>query len=689
MTRPGEDWYRGAEHELGQLATAVQQQALIHLEAISYTATALIESLQASDQLVVHALSSPSGPPLITNLINVGVLATKLGIGLGYYGDDLHRLALAGLVHDIGIFAISQNVLTKTGRLTSDERVLIEQHPRLGYESIRQLGESYEWLAEVVLQAHERGMGQGYPNKLKGRQISELAQIIGAVDIFDALISPRPYRRRLLPHEAVRELLVNERTAFPREVMKALVEQLSVYPLGTKVRLSSGEEGMVIRINPRYPSRPVVKIEQADGSSIPSRNVDLSTMPMVSVTDTIDPPAVDRIDFFKAEEPAFTTASSVNASDQFAVLLESLDAIASVIETVVKKKEGSGELGMASTRPAGPASDGATTTTSNAVGDLQKEVIGLFALEAREWLNQIQTAHAALEQASERLLQSKLLNIMLQGMTNLARSAAAVPLPAIENMATGLLPLLHSAARQDRATAAHHLGALQEGLNRLATAVRDLSCEHADEYGDPDAEREPVREAAESRESGLGAATGPASSGPTILDSLRRLHQVRGRSLQPMRDVLEDVIRRAEEQSEGGGDVIDGRTIGRILNELNDLDERFLEHMSERVPELLQKITRLRRESGNDAPSLEALTPVLQHIDGLGQAVDEVGASTISTFLQGLRAFLLVAAHNQTTDTHRRLEAVETRLRSLVPLAKQWVDIGRVERAAIIDILPV
>ena len=345
MTRPGEDWYRGAEHELGQLATAVQQQALIHLEAISYTATALIESLQASDQLVVHALSSPSGPPLITNLINVGVLATKLGIGLGYYGDDLHRLALAGLVHDIGIFAISQNVLTKTGRLTSDERVLIEQHPRLGYESIRQLGESYEWLAEVVLQAHERGMGQGYPNKLKGRQISELAQIIGAWDIFDALISPRPYRRRLLPHEAVRELLVNERTAFPREVMKALVEQLSVYPLGTKVRLSSGEEGMVIRINPRYPSRPVVKIEQADGSSIPSRNVDLSTMPMVSVTDTIDPPAVDRIDFFKAEEPAFTTASSVNASDQFAVLLESLDAIASVIETVVKKKEGSGGTG--------------------------------------------------------------------------------------------------------------------------------------------------------------------------------------------------------------------------------------------------------------------------------------------------------------------------------------------------------
>ena len=64
MTRPDEDWYRRAEHELAQLATAVQQQVPIHLEAISLTATALIESLQVSDQLVVQALSSPSGPRL-------------------------------------------------------------------------------------------------------------------------------------------------------------------------------------------------------------------------------------------------------------------------------------------------------------------------------------------------------------------------------------------------------------------------------------------------------------------------------------------------------------------------------------------------------------------------------------------------------------------------------------------------
>ena len=107
--------------------------------------------------------------------------------------------------------------LTKAGRLTPEERMLIEQHPELGYQALRKLGTTHDWLAEVVRQAHERWNGQGYPNKLKGRQINEFAQIIGVVDVFDALVSPRPYRRRFLPHEAVRELVVVERTAFPRK----------------------------------------------------------------------------------------------------------------------------------------------------------------------------------------------------------------------------------------------------------------------------------------------------------------------------------------------------------------------------------------------------------------------------------------------------------------------------------------
>ena len=92
----------------------------LDLKRVSSLASDMVESLSRSDQLVVEALAGSSGSPLITNLINVGILATKVGVGLGYYGMELERLALAGLVHDIGLFAFPQSLVTKAGRLTPE-----------------------------------------------------------------------------------------------------------------------------------------------------------------------------------------------------------------------------------------------------------------------------------------------------------------------------------------------------------------------------------------------------------------------------------------------------------------------------------------------------------------------------------------------------------------------------------------
>ena len=114
--------------------------------------------------------------------------------------------------------------------------MLIEQHPELGYQAIRKAGQKYDWLAQVVRQAHERWNGQGYPNKLKGRQISEFAQIIGVVDVFDALVSPRGYRRRFFPYEAVRELIGGGTDGVPsrgRQGLGRTAVSLSAGYLGT------------------------------------------------------------------------------------------------------------------------------------------------------------------------------------------------------------------------------------------------------------------------------------------------------------------------------------------------------------------------------------------------------------------------------------------------------------------------
>jgi hypothetical protein len=333
------EWYDQAEQALSKTAVAVQGCRPLALFSLERLAADLVASLQRNDELVVEALSGRSGSPLITNLINVAILGTKIGIGLGYYGEELQRLAFAGLVHDIGLFAVPHTLITKNGRLTQEERTVIEQHPEFGYRVMEQCGSDYHWLARVIRQAHERFNGQGYPERLKGREIHEMAQICGVVDVFDALVSERPYRRRLLPHEAVKELLVTERTTFPREILKALVEQLSVYPLGTMVRLTTGEVGIVAKVNSRYPLRPVVRVDDGQGKEgAEERQLDLSRIPLISVVETVNPPAVGRVRFTDRSPRIQSSASPTVVSDHFTALLESLDAIALTMQGVVTSR---------------------------------------------------------------------------------------------------------------------------------------------------------------------------------------------------------------------------------------------------------------------------------------------------------------------------------------------------------------
>ena len=684
--------YRQAEAALAKVAAAVQRQEDLDLSEVTQLASSLVDSLHTSDQLVVEALSSPPGSPLVTNLINVGILATKVGIGLGYFGTELRRLALAGLLHDIGIFAVPQELLTKTGRLSAEERRLIEQHPRMGADVITRLGADHAWLADVVLQAHERGRGQGYPHRLKGREINELAQIIGLVDIFDALVSPRPYRRRLLPHEAVRELLTTERTAFPREIMKALVEQLSVYPLGTRVRLSSGEEGVVVRITARYPSRPVLRVMDAENASTsePPRLIDLSLLPHVSVVDTVEPPALERVSFEPVHAAAKVLATSTTVSDQFAALLESLDAIAGVIQAAVDQP---------AIRPVSPRVSSESEPVDATI-PVRREILGLFVLEAREWLNQIQTALERLDTTSEQARRSQLATILWQSVGNLARSAATVGLTGVEEMATRLFPLLQAAARHERAVAAHHVASLREGLLEISKTVREL--EPVTEKGEPPADSAGQESADDAALNPAMSPVAPASSehaetepvatrqpaAPSILDALRQLHLARGRSREPVRDVLETVIDRAEAEAAGGAKPVDARAIGRMLEELDTLDERFLEHMQARVPKVIDTLRRITR-AGEERPLRpQALEPIFEDIDDLSGSAEQVCAANINLFLQGLRTFLRVTAQHKPAAIRERLAAVEERLATLIPLAQQWVDVGRVERAAIFDILP-
>lgn len=152
--------------------------------------------------------------------------AVLVGRTLGLSGDDLDALHRGGYLHDLGKVGIPDSVLLKTGPLTDAEFALMKRHTDIG-DSLCAPLQSLRHVRPIVRSHHERLDGSGYPNGLRGDEIPVLAQIVGVVDVYDAMISHRPYRGALDPEVATRFLLEEmEQRRFARMYVEAFLDTL-------------------------------------------------------------------------------------------------------------------------------------------------------------------------------------------------------------------------------------------------------------------------------------------------------------------------------------------------------------------------------------------------------------------------------------------------------------------------------
>ena len=132
--------------------------------------------------------------------------AAGLGRALGLGTDDLSALHRGGYLHDIGKVGVPDSVLLKPAPLTAEESALMRRHPEIG-DSLCAPLQSLRSVRPIILGHHERLDGSGYPNGLRGDEVPLLAQIVGIVDVYDALTSRRPYRDALSHDEAVKFMM--------------------------------------------------------------------------------------------------------------------------------------------------------------------------------------------------------------------------------------------------------------------------------------------------------------------------------------------------------------------------------------------------------------------------------------------------------------------------------------------------
>lgn len=192
--------------------------------------------------------------------LNVCILAISFGRHLGMIEEDLHKLGLCGLLHDVGKMKIDPKVLNKPGRLTEKEFKLIKLHTIHGRNLLISAPGSYHGVVDVAYSHHERIDGAGYPRGLKSAGISQFSRIICIVDAYDAMTAKRCYDDARPTTEALKIIYDNRGTQFDEYYAERFLEMVGLYPPGSIVELTNGCVAIVMNTNHRYRHLPKVLV---------------------------------------------------------------------------------------------------------------------------------------------------------------------------------------------------------------------------------------------------------------------------------------------------------------------------------------------------------------------------------------------------------------------------------------------
>jgi len=225
----------------------------------------------------------------VAHAVSTAAYAIRVGRQLDYDNEMLKELALAAYLCDIGLFKVPDQIVNKKGKLTPEEIKVVQAHVEIAYDVLKPFAPEYPEMLRAIYEHHERENGQGYPRGLKGDAISERAKIVGICDSFVAMTHSRPHQRALIQTDSIRELVEMKGKLFSAKIIKAFLDAVSIFPIGTYVVLNNKMVGEVIATNRYTPLKPVIRILYDDqGMAFEEpRVVDLMTNPVLHIEGTI------------------------------------------------------------------------------------------------------------------------------------------------------------------------------------------------------------------------------------------------------------------------------------------------------------------------------------------------------------------------------------------------------------------
>lgn len=249
----------------------------------------ILDSVLMEGDIAIHAINgNHSGDDSYSHALNVTVLGLMLAESLNMTTQDLSRLGMAALFHDIGKSEVPNTILMKTDPLTKPEQSYLEQHSEFGARIAKKSGMP-ERVADIILQHHECSDGSGYPAHLKEAQTDPLARLLAIVNTYDNLCNPINPASAMTPYETLVYMFSHQRSKFDAPLLNLLIKSLGVYPPGSIVQLSDEMHAIVISVNPSKPLRPYVMAHDPHVYREDALIINLSEEPNLNIAKCLRP----------------------------------------------------------------------------------------------------------------------------------------------------------------------------------------------------------------------------------------------------------------------------------------------------------------------------------------------------------------------------------------------------------------
>ncbi len=265
--------FMNAVHTVKELVQAVHLERAINMRRMNTTVQTMVDNiLDNRDAFMGLTSIKMYDEYTFAHSVNTAVLAISIGTFLSFEKPQVASLGVAGLLHDIGKVSVPLDIINKPGKLTEDEWEMVKRHPIEGALILSDIPGVSKIAMVAAFEHHQHGEVRGYPEIDGQHQQHLFTQIVALCDAYDAITAARVYYSIQQPvNQAIRVLLDKRGTAFDPVLVKAFVTMLGLFPVGTLLKLDTGEIGLVVH-QTRDLMRPrVLLLDKFDGSEKETR----------------------------------------------------------------------------------------------------------------------------------------------------------------------------------------------------------------------------------------------------------------------------------------------------------------------------------------------------------------------------------------------------------------------------------